>query len=77
MEANSAPANAPTSICPSIATLMTPERSQTMPASAPRISGIASRIEFCSSPVRPIGLAESPVPAQHRNATTKQHDGDE
>ena len=39
-EANSAPANAPTSIWPSIATLMTPERSHTMPASAPRISGV-------------------------------------
>ena len=39
---NSAPANAPISNWPSMATLTTPERSQSTPASAPKISGRAS-----------------------------------
>jgi len=37
-----APANAPSSSWPSIAMLMTPDRSHRQPASAPRISGIES-----------------------------------
>ena len=43
-DAPSAPANAPASICPSIATLITPERSQRMPASAPRIERRGQKI---------------------------------
>ena len=42
----------PTSNWPSIATLITPERSQSTPASAPRISGIARKIGLLQQPDR-------------------------
>jgi hypothetical protein len=69
----SAPANAPIRSWPSIATFTTPDRSQSTPASEPKISGRASRkvprtvftsgMKFC-----PSGAAEI---CQHRNDSTK------
>ena len=41
MSAPQAPKNAPISIMPSSAMLMTPERSENRPPSAPKISGVA------------------------------------
>ncbi len=68
---NSAPAQAPVSIWPSMATLMTPDRSQSTPARAPRISGVARKIACCSRPSRSIVVPFWPVAAQHRKARTK------
>ena len=41
MSAPQAPKNAPISIMPSSAMLMTPERSENSPPSAPKMSGVA------------------------------------
>ena len=68
--AASAAQNAPTSICPSMATLMTPVRSHRMPAIAPRISGTDRKTVCCSIPTTSIALPLVPVAAQHRNAST-------
>ena len=74
-EANRAPAKAPASSWPSMATLMTPERSPTMPASAPRISGVAAKIDSCSAPEqvdRRPGLAGR-RPAEEREGEQQDH----
>ena len=68
----SAPANAPVSSWPSMATLTTPDRSQRTPASEPKISGSASR--NVPRTMSTSGMNANPVPAkeicQHRNDTT-------
>src|SRR4051795_7883010 len=56
-----------------MATLMTPERSHSTPARAPRISGTAVRIVFCSRPSKSNDVPEEPVTDQHRKLTTKQN----
>src|SRR5581483_8411585 len=61
--------NAPMSNWPSIAMLMMPERSQRMPAMAPRTSGIDRSTELWRRPTR---LSVLPAPAQHRNESTKR-----
>ncbi len=71
IDATTAARNAPARSCPSIATLMMPERSQSRPDSAPNTSGIARNSEPCRSPVS--GIGESlPASAHTRNAITTQ-----
>jgi hypothetical protein len=49
---------------------MTPERSHSTPASAPRISGTARKIVCCSSPSRSSEVPFVPVSDQHKNENT-------
>ncbi len=65
-----AAAKAPTSSWPSIAMLMTPERSHMQPARAPRISGIEPVRVFCSRLTVLIGMV-LPASAQHSSDITK------
>ena len=57
-------ANAPASNWPSIAILITPDRSQSTPAIAPKISGTESKSPPRNSPVNGIIF---PLAAQHKN----------
>jgi hypothetical protein len=62
--------NAPERSMPSIAMLMTPERSQRMPDSAPKTIGTARWIVLCRIPVRFIDwLAATQVRNAKMNAT--------
>ena len=60
--------NAPASNWPSIAILMTPDRSEIIPAIAPKISGTARIKPPCSSPVKGTNF---PAAAQQRNDIRK------
>ena len=63
-----APANAPRSNWPSMAMLMTPERSHRQPESAPRTSGIEASIVVCMSDTNGSGVR--PASDQQRKDTT-------
>ena len=62
-EAITPEAKAPARSCPSIAILMTPERSESTPAIAPKISGTESSKPPCKRPVRGMNF---PAAAQQR-----------
>ena len=55
---------APASNCPSIAILITPDRSESTPAIAPKISGTDKKSAPCSRPVNGMNF---PAAAQQRN----------
>ena len=63
-EAITPDAKAPARSCPSIAILITPDRSDSTPAIAPKISGTESSKPPCKRPVRGMNF---PAAAQHRN----------
>ena len=67
--AMTAPAKAPRSSWPSMAMLMTPDRSHRQPESAPSTSGIEASIVDCMSDTNGSGIR--PASDQHRKATTK------
>src|SRR5690606_17807884 len=68
-EATTPDRNAPNNSWPSMAMLMTPERSPTMPHSAPKMNGTARASAPCSRPVREIA---APPTAQDRNDSTNR-----
>ncbi len=70
MVPTSAAANAPESICPSMATLTTPDRSQSTPPSAPKISGTARKTELLQQPEQRDVVPSPARPAQERRAPT-------
>ena len=63
-----APAKAPRSSWPSIAMLMTPDRSHRQPESAPRTSGIEANMVVCISDTNGSGIR--PASHQHKKDTT-------
>ncbi len=63
-----APAKAPRSSWPSMAMLMTPDRSHKQPDSAPRTNGIAASIVLCMSDSNGRGVL--PASDQHKKDTT-------
>ena len=69
-EPNRAAVQAPASICPSIATLITADRSHITPHSAPRISGTASAIVLLSRPTTSTKANELAEASQQIRATT-------